>query len=1127
YLPGETFRFALHAHEISVKPKQNVDLQVELIESRTGSIIRTEPVKIAADEFGKLPSQPNVAVELPKAPGAYDIRLTVTPRKSSFVTNPLAANRPLAQRSIQVVVVGPPTAGRSADWSSKMDLDPVNPGGWLEWLARRIPGGNQKPISHGSVTPRPYGDTMLLSLGPDSWQSFPLAISQTQTPHLLEIEYPSDIEQIIGISIIEPDDSGQITTLRFDSAVSVRDPLPSETRGLRRHQILFWPRTTSPFLLVTNLSNSRDAMFGKIRVLQGPSQLTAGPPTAVATNHRLVMAHYTRPHFTENFAAYEKYSPERNSTLDDWTTFFDGGDRLIQYLHYGGYNAASVNVYSDGSTLYPSKLLNSTPQHDMGTFFGTGQDPIKKDVVEMLLRQFDIAKLKFVPSLQFSSPLPELEELLRTNDRSEVGIRLVDSSGRTWVDRYGSERGAAPYYNPLDPRVQTAMRRVIVELTSRYGHHPAFGGVSIQFDVNSFSSLPDAEWGMDAVTIARFERDMGESLPDGIPQKIQALLRAPGNGPAAAPAFRNKWLKWRAMTLAAFYQQIHDDVAQLGNTKLYLHVGDLLHAKQFAKDLRPALPWRGDIEQALLRTGLNSKLFSKQNGVVFVRQYREGPLTSIRGQAVEMALNDPKADDYFKQANFLAASVQHNRLNRRLATFDALSPFGKNKTRMRLDAHPVAANHHSRRLFAQAMAAMDSQILIDAGWMIPLGREASLRPMFDSFMQLPMAPFTTVATTDEAESKTVVVRTNASDNNRYFYLVNNGPWPITVELQLSVPENCGLVPLDSRPRARLSPREGKATWTVQLEPYDFVAAALTAPTAKITGWTSSYSNVLLDEVKQALQQDISNVLLQADKLRQDYLKPTPLISNPSFEQLDLNKNPADWDFKKASGITVAVDATSKNHGNHSLRIEQQGQVAWVRSAPIIPPKSGRLAVQAWIRTNQTEVQPKLRVSVEGKLPNDEIYYRFFEMGGDAQPIQTEWGTAIRFPFDFILADDLTDLRIGFDLMTPGTVWIDNVQVYEPWLHDLERRQLVFDRAQTQIDLENKNDIVECQRFIDSFWPRYLEENTTRGNGRMAQAPIPLRPNPTEINTVDETEDRSTWDKFRSNATQFIPRFPFW
>jgi hypothetical protein len=47
----------------------------------------------------------------------------------------------------------------------------------------------------------------------------------------------------------------------------------------------------------------------------------------------------------------------------------------------------------------------------MGTFFASGQDPVRKDVVEMLLRMFEREGLQLAPAVQFNTPLVELEEL--------------------------------------------------------------------------------------------------------------------------------------------------------------------------------------------------------------------------------------------------------------------------------------------------------------------------------------------------------------------------------------------------------------------------------------------------------------------------------------------------------------------------------------------------------------------------------------------------------------------------------------------------------------------------------------------------------------------------------------------
>ena len=41
------------------------------------------------------------------------------------------------------------------------------------------------------------------------------------TPHVLEVEYPSDLEQTLGISIIEPNAAGQVGPIGLDSGIDV------------------------------------------------------------------------------------------------------------------------------------------------------------------------------------------------------------------------------------------------------------------------------------------------------------------------------------------------------------------------------------------------------------------------------------------------------------------------------------------------------------------------------------------------------------------------------------------------------------------------------------------------------------------------------------------------------------------------------------------------------------------------------------------------------------------------------------------------------------------------------------------------------------------------------------------
>ena len=108
--------------------------------------------------------------------------------------------------------------------------------------------------------------------------------------------------------------------------------------------------------------------------------------------------------FRHRFGAAEALDEETGRSLEDWQTFLDGARRLIQYAKYVGYDALAITCVSEGSTLYPSELLQPTPKHDRGVFFGSGQDPLRKDVLEMLFRLCDREGLQLIPVVEFASP---------------------------------------------------------------------------------------------------------------------------------------------------------------------------------------------------------------------------------------------------------------------------------------------------------------------------------------------------------------------------------------------------------------------------------------------------------------------------------------------------------------------------------------------------------------------------------------------------------------------------------------------------------------------------------------------------------------------------------------------------
>src|SRR4029450_3813102 len=93
------------------------------------------------------------------------------------------------------------------------------------------------------------------------------------------------------------------------------------------------------------------------------------------------------PMWAERFSRGEAGDPSASPrrVFDDWLTFYEAGQRMVSTLKHGGYNAGVLSGVHEGGALYPSKILAPTPKYDTGVYFESGQDPIRKDVLELIL----------------------------------------------------------------------------------------------------------------------------------------------------------------------------------------------------------------------------------------------------------------------------------------------------------------------------------------------------------------------------------------------------------------------------------------------------------------------------------------------------------------------------------------------------------------------------------------------------------------------------------------------------------------------------------------------------------------------------------------------------------------------
>ncbi len=1110
FAPGEKCAFSIENHLLPLTAGTETQISVQLTlpggqkETLAGHRVRAgQTTALHVDD-----------AVMPEREGVYELLVTAAYEpdwQEAVLRRPREWKQPVtvARRRIQLLVVGetPPAATTTAPAKLARvgdDIEPNSPR-WQQRLAslaklpdaiKKIPGIGSPPLGNGQmrIVRHRLGELAQLSpsgLSPDvSWEAYTLSIERPGLPHVLEVEYPSDLPQTLGISILEPDAAGALLPVGLDSGIDRAEQMISDSAEPRWlvHRVVFWPRTKRPLVLLSNLRDDAPAAYGRLRVRGGWQQL---PKTFTNWQwpqpQRMLAAYLDRPLFPENFSAGGAVSKWSSRTLDDWHTFYQGGTRLVEYLNYGGYNALMIAALADGSTIYPSRLLEPTPRYDTGVFLAAGQDPLRKDVLEMLLRLFDREELQLIPTLEFAAPLPELEALLRQGGADVAAIECIGADGRPWRQVHPPQRGLAPHYNLLDPRVQEAMLRVIRELTGRYApRHRSFAGLGVRLSATGYAQLPGPQWCLDDATIARFEQDQGIDVPGEGTERFARraeFFRHPEN--------RDKWLRWRAEQLGRFYRRMDAELAAVRpDARLYLIGAGTTDGAEMGDALLPSLPRKTSITGTLLRAGIDVQQFRTAagegvRGPILLRPEPIVATGSLGARAVPLELAQMSdVDDAFRDLAAPGSLFYHRPQEVRIASFDRKSPFDPTYTS--LVVHPVPSARQNRRRFVHSLATLDSQVMVDGGWMLPLGQEDSVQDLVAAYRLLPAVPFRDADDRGGAESsQPVTFRYATHQGQTYIYAVNDAPFSTSARVRIGAPPDAELWE-STRPDSfgPLSVDAQGAYWTVDLQPYDLVVGVLSRP-----GATLARPEVSFDEqVAAACQAKIRDLTARAAALRDPPL-PLTLLGNPDFELPTVDGNPMPGWLAVGQGPTAAtLDAQMRHGGQASARLTNTSGVTSLVSLPFAPPKTGRLSMSVWLRVADAARQPPLWLALDGKR-HGETYYRYAPVGQVAQvaaasgpdanrgvTLGEQWAEYI-LKVDDLPLDGLSDLRVRFDLMGPGEVWIDDVKLYDMDFSDNETEVRELSNLITLAHIRLKNQqIGDCLRLLEGYWPRFLEEN---------------------------------------------------
>ncbi|MCA9150979.1 MAG: hypothetical protein KDA92_16820 [Planctomycetales bacterium] len=1048
---GESFVGLLHGNRLNVPPDTSLRTTVVLRSLDGRKPVWEQEYRHRADANGSWPHTERLQVPLPNEEGVYNLDIEISTRRRA---TPLSGDKPVAQRRVQLVVVkdvAAPAVTEPAASRLVLEVDPTQ----ANWWARlgRLP---QFPLLPGFRTDGPLGnaktqvvnhaDRAWTELPAGAWQAYPLPVEDLGAAHELVIELPSDMDQSFCISIVEPNAAGKVLPVGLDSAVEQSDTGPFglavPAPGVVTHRIPFYPRTRSPLMLITNLRKQTPATYGRFHVYRVDPRPFEKP---TQRDHRAAIAFFERPLFPEAFGAAEALDAETGRSLEDWQTFWQGALRMIRHAQSVGYTGIAVTVASEGGSLYPSRLLQPTPKHDRGLFFGNGQDPMQKDVLDLLLRICDREGITFVPTLEFATPLPVLEEYL-TSGEDPTGIVLVDDEGKAWEERYPRRHGRGAYYNLLDRRVQAAIRDVVRELIQRYADHPSFGGLCISLHGDGFTQLPDLEWGLDPVTWKRFTDETGKG--GTTPQLIDE-------------ATRTAWSRWRCEQLTSFYRQLAADLRGAATSQpLYLAGARLIESRPLQRAWKPTLPPQVDSEVALQALGLDlPELLKTQNLIVMRPRFyaADGMAAATREFNASHDI-----DGQFAAARYSASLFLHDPYLLRVASFDEASPYGKSDTFMSLVAQASPIGRPNRQRFVHALAQEDSLAMFEGGWLLPMGQDEPVREFMRVYRELPAVHFKT----ETQQRQPLTVRSLSTDTKTYLYVVNDSPWHVGASLRLSRAKRAALTFIGSDGDPSTRTVSDSVAWDLSLAPFAFTAVEIDRPEVGVEAVEVN----LPPEVKPSLQDQILRLASRAAQLR----TPTPLslAINANFEDWSDKRTPMGWTLRSEKD-SIGQETDDPFEGRTALRIESSRKVTALLSPEIEPPREPRLSISLRAKVIDARSQPRFRVVLE---VDGHTYYPWSPIGVglDNRALTQDWKEFVFRVSELPPVEK--SFRIGLECIGDSTVLIDDLQLFDIVLLD-KGEQNALGLLLTEADrLRTTGRVTDCLSLLGGYWPQYLLRN---------------------------------------------------
>ena len=1066
--PGSTFPVSVGFHVLTPEPGAvDVRCQAELRPVRGGEPVwQGEIRQVAPTNAAECPST-LLQVKAPEAEGTYVLELHASWEPApSYEGNKLLrlirrGKRGLfgtatASRKVTLAVLSAdsakPVAGKPGrdlevdliDLSkvrghrpSASGRSPLALGGRGAWAVpeEALAEPTRRDRLRGWIT---RSDSEVVLLGPAdgaglTWSALGLKVVHPGRPHRLTLTVAGGHPSALGVAVVGV---GVRPRLLLDACASGPPILPDGAPA--KFNWLVWPDSADPVLLLVNRAGGVPVHVASVSL----SELADLPPGPVVEPPGDAPARGLGLYLTGRDLT-DRFGGQTDSGL---------ADGLLAARNLGAYLAhcgTSAVVLPEGLADRPKRrALEGFAAED-----ATGPDRLDT-VIQMLGRRKIAAWLE----LSFAGALPGLPPAGSADSLARGLVRL---------DRRGLDEGAV--YHPLNQEVGDAMRKHVIETIAAHHDQTNLAGLLVRLGPGP-TLLGSPDTGFDDATFARFVRDaFDQETAKNVPGRAND---DPGRFAARATFLagsgRVPWLTWRSKRVAALYQGFAA-AAQESEPRLSLAVATpgpddgpagIEARRADLAGLAPSLAWRAvGLDLDAWPSGEADHAPIVLRGVALGADELSHDLATSPELDAKVAARPPCG-------LFLGIGGDLAR--------DPATPGPSATVPLVLRAAAINADNHGDEPLGHALAALDARWVWLAASHVS-GQEERLRRFARVFRSLPAGP----PAEHPAPAFGVAVRAYRASGQTYISLANDTPYPVRLDALLEGPTDAPVQDLGRGARLRPEADAAGRHLVLDLLPFGTAAVRVGSPETRVAGVTPYPSETVLTGMQaryEALSAQLSRITRGGDRREKEKAGAAP--TNPGFEpepaphevamRIGEPTKPADqsspegWQVVGGMGQSLVIDLVRPHSGLGALRLDSPTPPGAALSNDFVPNIHSAMLVRAWLRADRPDT--KVRLWIEGESAG-KPYKRVSDI-----TLQTTWAERAVRASD-LPPGGLDSVHLRFELLTPGSLWIDDLSVPGEPLSEPERRN-ARNALLAALQAYREKRFADFARLAGSHWARH-------------------------------------------------------